>query len=110
MDVRRNEDRVGNEHIRGTTRVMEASEKVTEKRLKWYGQIIRREEDVVRSVRGGNTREKERQTELGGLQRSAERRAYRTVIRPAMLYGAETQATTKGQEAREDGNGMRMLR
>ena len=33
-----------------------------------------------------------------------------TVERPAMLYGAETRATTKGQEARTETNGVRMLR
>ena len=35
---------------------------------------------------------------------------YKTVVRPALLYGAETWATTKGQEARLEVNEMRMLR
>ena len=35
---------------------------------------------------------------------------YRTVVRPAMLYGAETWATTKRQESRIEVNEMRMLR
>ena len=35
---------------------------------------------------------------------------YKTVVRPAMLYGAETWATTRGQEARIYVNEMRMLR
>ena len=35
---------------------------------------------------------------------------YRTVVRPALLYGAETWATTRGQEARLEVNEMRMLR
>ena len=30
-------DKIRNEHIRGTTRVVQASKKITEKRLKWYG-------------------------------------------------------------------------
>ena len=34
----------------------------------------------------------------------------RTVVRPAMLYGAETSATTKRHEARIEVNAMRMLR
>ena len=34
----------------------------------------------------------------------------RTVVRPAMLYGAETWATTKRQESRIEVNEMRMLR
>ena len=37
-------------------------------------------------------------------------KVYRTVVRPAMLYGAETWATTKRQESRIDVNEMRMLR
>ena len=35
---------------------------------------------------------------------------YKTVVRPVLLYGAETWATTKGQEARLDVNDVRMLR
>ena len=34
----------------------------------------------------------------------------KTVVRPALLYGSETWATTKGQEARLEINEMRMLR
>ena len=37
-------------------------------------------------------------------------KVYKTVVRPALLYGAEICATTKGQEARLEVNGMRMLR
>ena len=32
------------------------------------------------------------------------------VVRPALLYGAETWATTRGQEARLEVNEMRMLK
>ena len=35
---------------------------------------------------------------------------YKTVITPALLYGAETWAKTRGQEARLEVNEMRMLR
>ena len=35
---------------------------------------------------------------------------YRTVKRPALVYGADTWATTKCQEMRLDVNEMRMLR
>ena len=35
---------------------------------------------------------------------------YKTVVTPALLYGAETWATTRGQEARLEVNEMRMLR
>ena len=37
-------------------------------------------------------------------------KVYKTVVRPALLYGAETWATTRGQEARQEVNQMRMLR
>ena len=37
-------------------------------------------------------------------------KVYQTVIRPAMLYGAETWATTKRQEKRIEVTEMRMLR
>ena len=37
-------------------------------------------------------------------------KVYKTVVRPALLYGAETLATTRGQEARLVVNEMRMLR
>ena len=37
-------------------------------------------------------------------------KVYKTVVRPALLCGAETWATTRGQEARLDVNEMRMLR
>ena len=36
-------------------------------------------------------------------------KVYTTVVRPALLYGAETWANTRGQEARLEVNGMRML-
>ena len=35
---------------------------------------------------------------------------YKTVVRPALLYSADTWATTRGQEARLEVNEMRMLR
>ena len=43
--------KIRNEHIRGTTKVVQASRKITERRLKWYGHVMRMEEDhVVRRV------------------------------------------------------------
>ena len=38
------------------------------------------------------------------------KRVYTTVIRPALIYGAETWATTKREEERLNVNEMRMLR
>ena len=44
-------DKIRNEHIRGTTRVVQASKKITEKRLKWYGHVGRmKEEHIVRTM------------------------------------------------------------
>ena len=40
-------DRIRNERIRGTTKVGEISKKVQESRLKWYGQILRREDEYI---------------------------------------------------------------
>ena len=44
-------DKSWNEHIRGTTRVAQASKKITERRLIWYGHVMRRDgEHIVRKV------------------------------------------------------------
>ena len=44
-------DKIRNEHIRGTTRVAQASKKITERRLNWYGHVIRRDgEHILRKV------------------------------------------------------------
>ena len=40
-------DRVRNDHIRGTVKVTEVSKKVQEARLRWYGHLMRREEQHV---------------------------------------------------------------
>ena len=40
-------DRIRNERIRGTTKVGEISKKVQESRLKWYGNVLRREDEFV---------------------------------------------------------------
>ena len=40
-------DRIRNERIRGTTKVGEIAKKVQESRLKWYGHILRREDEHV---------------------------------------------------------------
>ena len=44
-------DRIRNEHIRGTTRVAQASKKITERRPEWYGLVRRmKEEHIVRRM------------------------------------------------------------
>lgn len=40
-------DRIRNERIRGTVKVGEVSKKVQEKRLQWYGHVMRRDESYV---------------------------------------------------------------
>ena len=40
-------DRIRNERITGTTKVGEISKKVRESRLKWYGHVLRREDEYV---------------------------------------------------------------
>ena len=40
-------DRIRNERIRGMTKVGEISKKVQESRLKWYGHVLRREDECV---------------------------------------------------------------
>ena len=39
--------RIRNERIRGKTKVGEISKKVQESRLKWYGHVLRREDEYV---------------------------------------------------------------
>ena len=43
-------DRIRNERIRGTTKVGEISKKVQESMLKWYGHVLRREEEYVGKI------------------------------------------------------------
>ena len=44
-------DKIRNEHIRGTTRVAQASKKITERRLNCYGHVMRRDgEHILRKV------------------------------------------------------------
>ena len=40
-------DRIRNERIRGTVMVTEISKKVQERRMQWYGHVMRREENYV---------------------------------------------------------------
>ena len=44
-------DKIRNEHIRGTKRVAQASKQITERRLNWYGHVMRRDgEHILRKV------------------------------------------------------------
>ena len=57
-------DRIKNERIRGTTKVGEISKKVQESRLKWYGHVLRREDECRQESDGdgGAEEKKERKT------------------------------------------------
>ncbi|XP_069995955.1 uncharacterized protein [Penaeus vannamei] len=39
------EDRIWNKYIRGSTKVVEISKEMREERLRWYGHLLRRDED-----------------------------------------------------------------
>ena len=44
-------DKIRNERVSGTTTIAQSSKKITERRLKLYGHVVRREEEhVVRRV------------------------------------------------------------
>ena len=43
-------DRIRNERIRGKTKVGEIFKKVQESRLKWYGHVLRRQEEYVGKI------------------------------------------------------------
>ena len=38
--------RIRNERIRGTTKVVEISKKIQERRLQWYDHVMRRDENM----------------------------------------------------------------
>ena len=71
------EDRIRNEYIRGSTKVVEISKKVQEGRLRWYGHLMRRENDHV----GRNTMEMEVQ---GRRRRGRPRKRWRDCVRDDM--------------------------
>ena len=56
-------DKIRNEHIRGTTRVVQASKIITEQPLKWYGHVRRMKEEHnynEKNARSGHIREKKK--------------------------------------------------
>ena len=53
-----------NEHISGTTRVVQVPKNSAEKHLKWYGHVMRREEeDILRRVLGAGIKTRESEDE-----------------------------------------------
>ena len=63
-------DRIMNERIRGTTKVGEISKKLQESRLKWYGHVLRREDEYVGNIVMGwrCAEKKERKTKAGVVE------------------------------------------
>ena len=58
-------DKIRNEHVRGTTRVTQASKKITERRLIWYGHVMRRDgEHILRKVLRADTPGKRKRGQL----------------------------------------------
>ena len=51
-------DKIRNERIGGTTKVGENTKKVKERRLKWYGHVMR-SSAMVMKVQGGDGREED---------------------------------------------------
>ena len=68
------QDRIRNDYIRGSAKVVEISKKVQEGRLRWYGHILRREEDHV----GRRTMEMEVQ---GRRRRGRPRKRWKDCVR-----------------------------
>jgi len=64
-------DKIMNERIRGTTKVVEISRKIQERRLQWFGHVKRREEEYVGRSDGdggaGQETERKAKPEVDGL-------------------------------------------
>ena len=70
-------DKIRTEHIIGTTRVVQASKKITEKRLKWYGHVLKENERRTHSeknVRCEHTGEKKKRTATPTMERCMQER------------------------------------
>ena len=90
------EDKIRNEYIRGSTKVIELSKKIQEGRLRWYGHLLRRDDDHV----GRHIMEMEVQ---GRRKRGRPRKRWRDCVRDDLQY--------KGinEEAAQDRNQWRRL-
>ena len=75
-------DRIWNEIIRGTTKVGEISKKVQESRLKWYGHVLRREDECVgKRVMGMEVPGKKMKTKAEVVGWHQERRVRERIIK-----------------------------
>ena len=60
-------DRIANERFRGIPKVGELSKKVLERKLKWYGRVMGRDEEyVVKRVMSMHMEERKPKTEMDG--------------------------------------------
>ena len=94
------EDRVRNDYIRGSTKVVEISKKMQEGRLRWYGHLLRRAEDHV----GRHTMDMEVQ---GRRKRGRPRKRWRDCVREDMREKGidEAEAQDRGRWRRRIRNG-----
>ena len=69
-------DKTRNAHIRGTTRVVQASKKITEKRLKWDGHVRRMQEEhiIEKNVGCGHTGKKKKRAAKPKMERRMQER------------------------------------
>ena len=86
-------DKIRNERIRGTTKVGEITKKVQERRLKWYGQVMRREEHYVgrraieMKVHGRRNRGRPKRRWLDKVMMTSKRRDCRLIKCTTVLHG-----------------------
>ena len=88
-------DKIRNERIRGTTKVGEITKKVQERRLKWYGHVMRREEHYVESrtmvmkvgLQGRRKRGRPNRRWLEKLRMTSKRRDCRLMMCTTVLHG-----------------------
>ena len=77
-------DKIRNEHIRGTTRVAQASKKITERRLNWYGHVMRRDDEhILRKVLRADI--------PGKRKRGRHKMETRVSVIPATLHDGKSQ-------------------
>ena len=93
-------DKIRNERIRGTTKVGEITKKVQERRLKWYGHVMRREEHyvgrraMVMKVQGEGREEDLREDGWTKWRMTSKRRDCRLMMCMTELHGGVCHRTS----------------
>ena len=86
-------DKIRNERIRKTTKVGDITKKVQERRLKWYGHVMRREEHyvgrmaMVMKVQGRRKRGRPKRRWLDKVKEILKRRDCRLMMCTTVLHG-----------------------